>query len=61
MQSPWNHCVNVSFCSGKVTGTNATTSAAGSSDGGCKSVLGGLSVLLIAAGAALTLAKRKHS
>ena len=20
MQSPWNHCVNVSFCSGKVTG-----------------------------------------
>lgn len=46
---------------GKVTGTNATTSAAGSSAGGCKSVLGGLSVLLIAAGAALTLAKRKHS
>ena len=46
---------------GKVTGTNATTTAAGSSAGGCKSVLGGLSVLLIAAGAALTLAKRKHS
>ena len=46
---------------GKVTGTNAATTAAGSSAGGCKSVLGGLSVLLIAAGAALTLAKRKHS
>ena len=46
---------------GKVTGTNATTTAAGSSESGCKSVLGGLSVLLIAAGAALTLAKRKHS
>ena len=46
---------------GKVTGTNAATTAAGSSAGGCKSVPGGLSVLLIAAGAALTLAKRKHS
>ncbi len=42
------------------TGTNATT-AAGKTSGGCKSVLGGLSVLLIAAGAAVTLAKRKHN
>lgn len=36
------------------------TTAAGKSEGGCKSVLGGMSVLLVAAGAAIVLAKRKH-
>ena len=44
----------------ETTSSGDATTAAGKTEGGCKSVLSGVSVLLVAAGAAVVLAKRKH-